>query len=209
MHEQGTAEWFAARIGKATGSKIADIVNRQKNGKRYAAYDDYLWEVVTERMTGTMADHVVTFAMQRGTDLEPEARSRYEVETGELVIETGFVEHPTIVGTGGSPDGLVGEDGLIEIKCPNPGTHVANLLRDGHDPKYFAQMQWNMECTGRQWCDFVSYDDRFEDELQICIYRVERDEEWLKDAREKVQEFLAEVAEGVKKLEELKEKRHG
>lgn len=202
MAEQRTAEWFAARIGKATGSRIADVVKRQKNGKPYAAYEDYLGEIVCERLTGEMNEHFISPAMQRGTDLEPEARTRYEVETGFLVVETGFCQHPEIEMSGGSPDGLVDEDGIIEIKCPNTINHIKNLQRNAPDPRYWEQMQWNMECTGRDWCDFVSYDDRLPLELQIVVYRVERDDAFLVLARERVLEFLAEVDRAVADLKE-------
>jgi len=200
MVEQGTAEWLAQRVGKVTASRVGDVVNRTKQGKPYQAYHDYMGELIAERLSGQTAEHFVTGPMMRGIELEPDARTRYEVETGDLVVETGFIPHPTIPASGGSPDGLVGEDGIIEIKCPNQGTHVENLLRGEPDPRYIAQMQWNLDCTGRQWADFVSYDDRFPDEYQFCVYRIELDQNWVAEARERVEEFLAELE---KKLEEV------
>jgi hypothetical protein len=140
--------------------------------------------------------------MMWGTNTEPLARAAYEAHRGVLVEETGFVPHPSGAMTGASPDGLVDTDGLVEIKCPNTATHIDTLMSDDAPPKYFAQMQWQMACTGRAWCDFVSFDPRMPEEMQLFVVRVERDDTWITMAEEAVQEFLSELDEKVSKLKE-------
>jgi putative phage-type endonuclease len=190
--DQRSTEWFAARAGKVTASCISKVMARTKTG--YGAdRGNYLAQLVVERLTGTAEPGFTNAAMQWGTDKEPDARACYEFECGVTVVEVGFAEHPTIAMAGASPDGLVGNDGLVEIKCPNTATHIATLTGAPIDDKYVRQMQFQMACTGRQWCDFVSYDPRMPVEMQLHVRRVERDDELVAKIEEEVTNFLAEV----------------
>lgn len=186
--EQGSPEWFAARCGKITASKIADVMSKGKSGES-AMRRNYRAQLTAERLTGAVAESYSNAAMQWGTDTEPQARAAYEFYTGQDVVEVGFVDHPAIRNTGASPDGLVADDGMVEIKCPNTATHLETLLGGKIPSKYYDQTQWQMECAGRQWCDFVSFDPRLPESMQMFVKRIERD-----DAR------IAEITEGVTAL---------
>jgi putative phage-type endonuclease len=199
MIEQGTPEWFAQRIGKVTASRIADIMAKTKTGVS-ASRGNYLAQLVAERLTGQSADTFKSGAMQHGTETEPQARMVYEAETGQIVTEVAMINHPTIEMSGASPDGLVGTDGLVEIKCPNTSTHIASLMADKAPSGYMAQMQWQMACTGRAWCDFVSFDPRMPEDMKLLIKRVPRDEALIAEYEAEVVKFLAEVQETVDKL---------
>lgn len=199
MIEQGTPEWFAQRLGKVTASRISDIIAKTKTGVS-ASRGNYLAQLVAERLTGQTADSFKSGAMQHGTETEPQARMAYEAETGLMVSEVAMIEHPTIAMSGASPDGLVGEDGLVEIKCPNTSTHIATLLADKAPSGYIPQMQWQMACTGRQWVDFVSFDPRMPEDMQLFIKRVLRDNALIAEYEAEVVKFLAEVQETVDKL---------
>jgi putative phage-type endonuclease len=199
MIEQGTPEWFAQRLGKVTASRVADIMAKTKTGVA-ASRGNYLAQLVAERLTGQSADTFKSGAMQHGTETEPQARMVYEAETGQIVTEVAMINHPTIEMSGASPDGLVGTDGLVEIKCPNTSTHIATLLADKAPSGYMAQMQWQMACTGRAWCDFVSFDPRMPEDMQLLIKRVPRDEALIAEYEAEVIKFLAEVQETVDKL---------
>ena len=202
--EQRTEEWFAARLGKVTASKISDVISKTKTG--YAATRaNYMAQLVVERMTGKQAETFTNAAMQWGTEQEPFARAAYEAFKGVLVDETGLVDHPSIPMSGASPDGLVGDDGLIEIKCPNTATHIETLLTKQIDSKYINQMQWQMACTGRKWCDFVSFDPRMPEDLQMIVIHIPRDEGHIKVLELEVIEFLKEVDLKVKHLNNMKE----
>ena len=193
MIVQGSPEWFAARLGKVTASKVSDVVAKTKSGWG-ASRANYMAALIAERLTQTPADSFSNAAMQWGTEQEPLARVAYEFFTGRDVEQVGFVDHPTIPMTGASPDGLVGTDGLVEIKCPNTATHIDTLL-DGKVPgKYVIQMQWQMACTGRQWCDFVSFDPRMPEEMRLWIQRVDRDGPHIELLEEDVTRFLAELS---------------
>jgi len=198
--EQRTDDWFAARLGKVTASKIADVMARTKTGYS-ASRANYAAQLVTERLTGRREEGFTNAAMQWGTDTEPQARAMYELETGATVIECGFFDHPVIVMTGASPDGLVGDDGLVEIKCPNSATHISTLRGDPIADKYVKQMQWQMACTGRKWCDFASFDPRLPDAMQLHVQRVSRDDAMIAEIEAAVFDFLQEVAATVTDLE--------
>ena len=199
---QGSPEWFAARLGKVTASRVADIVARTKTGVS-ASRATYRAQLVCERLTGMPQDGYKSPAMEWGTLTEPDARAAYEFETGRKVETVGFVSHPGFVHAGASPDGLVGEDGLIEIKCPNTATHIETLLGKAVPGKYICQMQWQLACTGRQWCDFVSYDPRLPGHLQLAVYRLERDPAHIADLEAAVGAFLDEVQAVIDQLEGL------
>jgi putative phage-type endonuclease len=203
--EQRSNEWFAARLGKVTASRVADVIAKTKTGYS-TSRDNYMAQLVCERMTGTQAESYNNAAMQWGTDQEPLARAAYEAAADVLVDEIGFVVHPTIVNAGASPDGLVGDVGLIEIKCPNTATHIDTMLTDKVPAKYITQMQWQMATTGRKWCDFVSFDPRMPEGLQLFIQRVDFDAEYVKMLEAEITGFLAELET---KIEKLNERKHG
>jgi putative phage-type endonuclease len=163
-------------------------------------------QLVCERMTNTQGESYNNAAMQWGTDQEPLARAAYEAVADVLVDEVGFVIHPTISNAGASPDGLVGDVGLIEIKCPNTATHIDTVLTDKVPAKYITQMQWQMACTQRKWCDFVSFDPRMPEGLQLFIQRVDFDVNYVKMLEAEITGFLAELET---KIEKLNERKHG
>ena len=185
--QQRSEEWYQARLGIPTASRISDIMSTTKTGVS-ASYKNYMAELIAEKLTGKPYEGFFSNAMQRGIDLEALARFSYEIETGNIVKEIGFCKHPEI-NMGASPDGLVGEDGLIEIKCPNTTTHLEIIQTAKIQSKYIWQMQCQMECTNREWCDFVSFDDRVNIDTQLVILRVYRDEKAIKKMLDKVKEF--------------------
>lgn len=206
--EQGSLEWVKIRLGKATASRVADVMAKTKTGVS-ASRANYLTELVVERLTNQKAESFTNEYMQWGTDTEPQARMAYEAFKSVLVDEVGFIDHPSIDNFGCSPDGLVGDDGLIEIKCMSSKNAVETLISGKAPSKYIPQMQTQMAVTGRQYCDFVSFDPRLPDDLQLFIVRVERDDEYIAKLEEEVSAFLKEVDETVTKLKGLKEKHDG
>lgn len=201
--EQKSPEWFAARLGKVTASRVADVIAKTKTGYS-TSRDNYMAQLVCERMTGTQGESYNNAAMQWGTDQEPLARAAYEAAQNVLVDEIGFVIHPRISEAGASPDGLVGMFGLIEIKCPNTATHIDTILSDKVPGKYVTQMQWQMACTERDWCDFVSFDPRMPEGLQLFIQRVEFDLEYVRQLETEIKAFLIELETKIVKLNERK-----
>lgn len=200
--EQRSEAWFAARLGKVTASKVSDIVARTQSG--YAASRaNYMALLICERLTGSVAESYSNAFMQHGTDTEPMALSAYEALRGILVQAEGFVLHPDIAQSGASPDGLVGDTGLIEIKCPNTATHLDTLLGKKMPTKHRAQVQWQMACTGRHWCDFVSYDPRLPERLQMFIVREVYDPAYVAGLETEVNKFLAEMENKLTQLENL------
>jgi putative phage-type endonuclease len=202
--EQRTDDWFTARLGKVTASRISDVVAKTKSGVS-ASRGNYMAQLIVERMTNKPTESYSNSAMQWGTDTEPLARAAYEMVTDTMVEEVGFVPHPDLEMCGASPDGLVGDDGLIEIKCPNTATHIEFLISGDIDNKYCLQMQWQMACTGRKWCDFVSFDPRMPEALQIKITRVYFGIDLVADLESQVKQFLNETQEKVDFLNNLKE----
>ena len=201
--DQRSEEWFAIRIGKVTASRVADILAKTKSGYS-ASRDNYMAQLVCERLTGQKADGFTNAAMQWGTSTEPLARAAYESRYDVLVDEVGFVPHPTIQMAGASPDGFVGQDGLIEIKCPNTATHIDTLLSETVPTKYYTQMQFQLACTGREWCDFVSFDNRLPEELQLFVKRVPRDDVYIKIMEAEIVQFIAELDDKINKLMKVK-----
>ena len=199
---QGSPEWHQIRCGKVTASRVADVIAKTKTGPS-ASRANYLAELVAERLTGQPSQGFSNAAMQWGTDHEPEARAAYEFMTDQSVIEIGFVDHPTISMTGASPDGLVGEIGLVEIKAPNTSTQIDTLLSGKIPQKYMTQMMWQMACTGRKWCDFVSYDPRMPTSMQLFVKRVEFDAATVSSLETDVRMFLVELDQTVAQLEAL------
>lgn len=196
---QNSPEWFAARLGRATASKIADIIAKTKTGWG-ASRANYAAQLVAERLTGQAQESYSNAAMKWGTETEPEARSAYAFHSDVTVTETGFVPHPRIAMSGASPDGLVADNGLVEIKCPSTATHIETLLGQGVPSKYTTQMQWQLACTDRSFCDFVSYDPRLPESMRLFVRRIARDQAMISDLEKEVRIFLAEVDETVARL---------
>ena len=199
--EQGSDEWFAQRLGKVTASRIADLLAKTKSGWG-ASRTNYEAQIIAERLTGQREETVKSAAMERGNEVEAEAREAYEFFNNVTVVETSFVDHPIVEMSGASPDGFVGGEGLVEIKCPNTATHLSTLLGGSIKGVYLKQMQWQMACTGRKWCDFVSYDPRMPEHLQMHVQRIERDDDLIKEIEEQVVIFLEGVTDKIKKLEQ-------
>jgi len=201
-NDQRTEEWFAQRLGKVTASKVADLMAKTKSGYS-TSRDNYMAQLVVERITNTKAESFSNAAMDWGTTQEPFARAAYEAATGFMVEEVGFVPHPTIEMAGASPDGLVEHDGLVEIKCPNTATMIDTLLTGKVPQKYFIQMQMQMACTQRAWCDYVVFDPRMPAKAQLFIKRVPRDDAFIAEMEAEIFNFLAEVDVQVSQLIKL------
>ena len=201
MEQRNDPAWWAARLGKVTASRVADVIAKTKNGYGVGRAN-YLADLVVERLTGQKAQGFSNAAMEWGTQTEPHARAAYSAKTGILVEEVGFIDHPTVAMSGASPDGFA-EEGLIEVKCPNTSTMLEYIL-DGKPPqKYVTQMQWQMACTGRPWCDFVSFDPRLPERLQLLVVRVPRDDDYIAMLETEVKKFLAELDDNLNKLEKV------
>ena len=200
---QGSEEWKLQRLGKATASRVADIIAKTKSGPS-ASRKNYAAQLVCERLTGNIEDGYTNAAMQWGTEKEPEARATYAFlhANGVDVVEAEFVCHPEIPDSGASPDGYVGGDGLLEIKCPQSATHIETILSGKIPEKYITQIMWQMACTGRAWCDFVSFDPRLPDHLSLFVRRVQRDDVMIAELEAEVRAFLLEVSATVRALEE-------
>jgi len=199
--EQRSDEWFKIRCGKVTASRVSDIIAKTKSGWG-ASRANYMAQLIAERLTGEVADSYSNSAMQWGIDHEQEARKAYEFYENEGVQKIGFVQHRNLE-SGASPDGLVGDDGLVEIKCPNTATHIQTLLDQKIPRKYETQMLWQLECTGRKWCDFVSYDPRMPENLKLFVKRFERDDERLDEIRTMVADFIGELEDKLTQLKKL------
>ena len=199
MIEQGTPEWQALRVGKLSASRVADMLATVKTGES-ASRKNLKADLIVERLTNQKTESFTNGAMSWGVETEPQARAAYEVMTGNFVDQIAFVDHPTISMFGCSPDGLVDDEGLIEIKCPNSATHLEYLETQTIPKKYITQMQTQLCVTGRQWCDFVSFDPRLPEPLNLLIIRVERDEEYISMIESEAIKFLQEVQDKVDNL---------
>ena len=196
---QGSTEWFYQRLGKVTASRVADVIAKTKTGYS-ASRENYMAQLVVERLTNTKAESYTSAAMMHGVEQEPFARAAYEAAQGVMVEEVGFVPHPSIEWAGASPDGLVGDDGCIEIKCPNTATMIETLLSQKVPGKYFTQMQFQLACTKRKWCDYVVFDPRMPAKAQLFVKRVDRDDTYIAEIEAEIVKFLAEVESQVQKL---------
>jgi putative phage-type endonuclease len=201
MDDQQSEAWFAARLGRVTASRVADVIARTKTGPS-ASRANYMAELVAERLTGSRGETFTSAAMEWGTDNEAEARLAYEFRTDATVDQVGFILHPRIEMSGASPDGLVGADGLVEIKCPNTATHIETLLTGAIPGKYETQMLWQMACTDRAWCDFASFDPRLPEEMRLFVKRFARDDARIAEMEEAVREFLFDLDTTVRRLTE-------
>lgn len=197
---QGSDEWRMARLGKVTASRIGDVMAKGRSGQPSATRANYLAELVTERLTGIPTEGFRNAVMERGTEIEPEARAAYAFALGVAVEECGFCPHPTMADTGASPDGRVGASGLVQFKCPNTATHIASIMTGKIDRHYILQMQWEMACDNRGWCDFASYDPRLPEPMQLYVKRIGRDETQIEEIAAEVTAFLSEVAATVTAL---------
>ena len=186
-------KWFAARRGKVTASRIADLSARTKSGWG-ASRGNYMSELIVERLTDTTADSYTNAAMQWGIETEPLAVEAYEFQTANLVDYNSkrFTIHPRIAMSGASPDGLV-DGGLIEVKCPQTKTHIDTLLSGKVAGNYQKQIQWQLACEDRDWCDFISFDPRMPADMRLWIKRIERDDNLILELEEQVEEFLEEL----------------
>jgi len=207
MIEQRTEEWFQQRLGKVTASRISDVIAKTKTGVS-TSRQNYLIQLVSERLTGKKGDSFVNQAMLDGIEREDDARKLYEIEKNISVSEVGFFEHPIISMSGASPDGAVHAEiegkyaGLIEIKCPIETTHTNTLMSKSVPSKYLPQIQWQMACVGARWVDFVSYNPNFPDDLKLFIFRVDRDDSYIAELEAEVIKFLDEVDATILKLKE-------
>ena len=200
MSIQGSPEWLSERAGKVTASMVSAVLAKPET----AGYRDYQAQLVAEILTGKpQGSDYINAAMAFGTEMEPLARSAYEAETGFSVDEVGFCQHPTIDRAGASPDGLVGNSGLVEIKCPKVATHLAYLIAGVVPVGYKNQMMWQMACSGRDWCDFASFRPDLPEHLQLFIIRFKRDPERIKELETAVVAFLDSVDKMINQLKKV------
>jgi len=192
---QGSPEWIACRLGKVTSSRIGDIMSKGKSGAPSASRKNYMFQLLLERLTGEMAEHYVSAEMQRGIDKEQDAAEAYEIATYLIVEKCGFFESPSGLMEGSSPDRLVNDRGLIEIKNPNTATHIETIISGEIKKDYIYQMQHQMYCSERDWCDFVSYDDRCPANLRLFVKRVDRDKIMISEIMAEVKLFLSDLDE--------------
>jgi putative phage-type endonuclease len=197
--EQGTPEWHQIRLGKVTASRVKDVIAKTKTGYG-AGRANYMAQLLCERLTGQPTQGFSNDAMRHGTEIEPLARVAWELKTGIEVDQIAFVDHPNIPMAGASPDGLILDNGLIEIKCPNTATHLETLLTKKVSSDYITQMQWQMACTGRTYCEFVSFDNRLPEHLQLFIKTIGRDDEFIKTLESEVILFIQELNEKINQL---------
>ena len=203
--EQRTEEWLAQRVGRITASRFKAVLARLKSGQPAQARQDYLMELVCERLTGQPTPHFVSQAMQWGIDQEGFARAAYEAKYGETVTAAPFIVIEGInASAGASPDGTVGDDGCIEIKAPNTRTHIQTIL-DGMPDEHYAQIQGVMLATNRDWCDFISWDPRVPGEYQLFVQRIERDEDFIEMLKREIEVFDREVEATIRQIEESKQ----
>lgn len=190
--EQLSEEWFAARRGKVTASRVGDVIAMTKTGWG-AGRGNYMAELITEILTGKTFERFASEAMNWGVEKEPDARNAYMFFRDVEVLSAEFVIHPSIGESGASPDGLIGDDGLLEIKCPQTNTHIETLINGTCSSRYITQMQWQMACTGRQWCDFVSYDPRLPASMQLFVRRFDRNQKEIDQLEKDISQFIKEL----------------
>lgn len=205
MIEQGTPEWHQLRCGKVTASRVADIVRKVKSGGISASRQRYLGELVAERLTGVPNLGFKSADMEWGNATEDQACARYAFTRDVTPVAIDFVDHPSIALSGASPDRLINDDGLVEIKCPAIHTHLDILMGGAIEPDYVKQIQWQLACTERAWCDYVSFNPLLPTHLQLFVRRVEHDEIAIREIETAVQAFLADVATAIEALNRLED----
>jgi putative phage-type endonuclease len=191
--EQNSAEWVSARTGRITASRMCDMMTRLKRGGEAACRREYRAELIAERLTGRAEGHYVSKEMQVGTEQEPFARTAYEIKTQNIVDQVGFIFHPRLDFTGASPDGLIEQDGGLELKCPKTTTHLAYMMAGTVPEEYQDQILWNMACAERKWWDFASYDPRLPEKIRLFIVRMPRDEARIGEIEQEVLKLNSEV----------------
>ena len=196
--EQGSDEWLMLRLGKLTASKFADVISKGRGKEPSKTRVSYMYQLAAEILVGEPTTFFKNAAMQWGTDCEPAARAAYELKHDLEVVECAFIEHDEFVGV--SPDGLVGIDGLLEIKCPTTVTHLKYYMAGTMPAEYLAQVQGQLWVSGRDWCDFVSYDPRVRSEADYFELRVNRDDEYIKNLEVQCGTFIDELKELLNKL---------
>ena len=196
--EQGSKEWLNLRLGKITASRVSDIMTSGRGGKPSKTSESYMLELIAETLTGSQADFYVNNAIAWGNECEPQARAMYELENDVDVEEVAFIERDKFVGV--SPDGLVGSDGLLEIKCPTSKKQIERALSDCYHEEYKAQIQMQLWISGRKWCDFVSFDPRVNGKASYLQERVYRDDEYIEDMRNRIDKFVEAMQEKIKSL---------
>lgn len=196
---QGTDEWRMARAGSLGASQLHEALAKTKTGWG-ASRANLMATLIVEQLTGRPQDGFQSAAMLHGIETEPEARDAYSFYQNADVIQVGLVRHPSIGGTHASPDGLVGSDGLVEIKCPQPAAHLETLLTQTMPNKYVLQALWQMACCDRSWCDLVSYSPAFPESMRLFVKRIERDPAKIAELEGEVIAFLQEVRERVDAL---------
>ena len=200
---QGTPEWLAARTGRVTASRMSAIMAKGRNGAPSTTRAACMGELIAEYLTGKSGNTYTNADMQRGTDLEPEARAAYEIHTGRMVSEVGLVLHPKNDRFGASPDGVVGDDGLLEIKCPRTHVHISYMLAGKPPAEYLPQMAWQAACCERQWVDFASYDPTMPDRMRLFVVRYTPPREYIAELEAEAKVFLAEMMDKIKALEDV------
>ena len=203
--EQGSDAWFLMKLGKISGSRISDVLTEGRGGAESLTKKKYKNELIRERLTGKRIPSYKTPLMARGIELEPLARAFYEHTYQLMVDQVSFVDHPTIAMAGCSPDGLIGTDGLLEIKCPSPENHLGHLLENGQAliKTYYDQVQWQLVVTQRAWCDLISFDPEMPDHLKMFVVRILVDQDWKQKAEAAVIALNAEIETILTKLKEI------
>jgi len=196
--KQGSLGWHKLRLGKITASKMADVLSKGKGKAPSKLAETYMMELLAERLTGEAKPFFENDAMRWGTETEPQARAMYELNSGNNVREVAFIERNEFVGV--SPDGLIGECGMLEIKCPTTITQIKRALTDDYSKDYYAQIQMQLWVAEREWCDFLSFDPRLDIEAGYLLQVVHRDEEFISDMRDKTEEFIVKMNEFYERL---------
>jgi putative phage-type endonuclease len=202
-YAQGSAEWLAARTGRLTASRMSAIMAKGRSGAPSATRAACMGELIAEYLTGNPTEGYINADMQRGTDLEPEARAAYELHAGQMVSEVGLVLHPRNARYGASPDGVVGDDGLLEIKCPRTHVHIAYTLAGKPPAEYLPQMAWQAACCERKWVDFVSYAPAMPPRLRLFVVRYVPEPGYIAELEAEAAAFLAEMMDKIEKLNAL------
>jgi putative phage-type endonuclease len=196
--QENREEWLKQRLGLVTGSAISNVLMDSSK----AGYRNYMAQLVCERLTGEPTETYISPAMQHGIDTEDEARAAYMARNAVIVEEVGFIRHPKLE-AGCSPDGIVGQDGLIEIKCVQPATALDLLESKKVPADHYNQIQWQLAVTGRDWCDYVVYQPKLPERLRLNVMRVVRNQSDILNMTVKVEQFLEELNRKVKKLKEM------
>lgn len=206
--DQRSDEWRRARVGRVTGSRAGDVLAMLKNGSEAAARRDYRLQLVTERLVGEPQDSelFVNDDMRRGLELEADAFAAYEALTGQLATRVGFIAHNTLM-IGASPDGLIDDNGILELKVPRSATHLRYIRANVMPTDHLPQLLHNLYVTGARYADFMSFDPRFPAPLQTFYVRIERQEDQIRDYERKLLAFLAEIEAEVEEVQQLMDRK--